>query len=90
MSQPQRYPYPDPPERDHPDQVLRDIRKDLRFLSYRAGRPHPFVVKLLLIWLLLMFAPLVIAGLWVAIAGPFKTPVHQSSPISHQPKEIHP
>ena len=80
-------PYPDPRDRD---QLLRDMRNDLRFLSYRAGRPHPFLLKYILISLLLIFSPIFVAELWVTFFGPIHTAHHQSSPVTHVPKEVQP
>ena len=73
---------------DH-DQLLRDMRNDLRFLSYRAGRPHPFVLKYLLFSLLLIFGLTFLAELSVTFFGPIHGAGHQSS-SSHSPKEVQP
>jgi hypothetical protein len=73
---------------DH-EQLLRDMRNDLRFLSYRAGRPHPFVLKYVLFSLLLIFGLTVLAELSVTFIGPILGPGHQSS-SSHSPKEVQP
>ena len=73
---------------DH-DQLLRDMRNDLRFLSYRAGRPHPFVLKYLLFSLLLIFGLTFLAELAVTFFGPIHGAGHQSS-SSHSPKEVQP
>jgi len=73
---------------DH-DQLLRDMRNDLRFLSYRAGRPHPFVLKYVLFSLLLIFGLTFLAELSVTFFGPIHGAGHQSS-SSHSPKEVQP
>jgi hypothetical protein len=71
------------------DQLLRDMRNDLRFLSYRAGRPHPFVLKYVLFSLLLIFGLTFLAELSVTFFGPINGPGYQSS-SSHSPKEVQP
>ena len=71
------------------DQLLRDMRNDLRFLSYRAGRPHPFVLKYVFLSLLLIFGLTFLAELSVTFFGPILGPGHQSS-SSHSPKEVQP
>ena len=73
---------------DH-DQLLRDMRNDLRFLSYRAGRPHPFVLKYLLFSLLLIFGLTFLAELSVTFFGPINGSGHQSG-SSHSTKEVQP
>ena len=73
---------------DH-DQLLRDMRNDLRFLSYRAGRPHPFALKYVLFSLLLIFGLTFLAELSVTFFGPIHGAGHQSS-SSHSPKEVQP
>ena len=73
---------------DH-DQLLRDMRNDLRFLSYRAGRPHPFVLKYVLFSLILIFGLTFLAELSVTFFGPIHGAGHQSS-SSHSPKEVQP
>ena len=73
---------------DH-DQLLRDMRNDLRFLSYRAGRPHPFVLKYVLFCLILIFGLTFLAELSVTFFGPINGSGHQSS-SSHSPKEVQP
>ena len=79
--------YNDPPDRD---QMLRDVRKDLRFLSYRAGRPHPFVLKYALVALLLILVPIFVAELWVTFIGPINAPRHPSGSVRHVSKEVQP
>jgi hypothetical protein len=54
------------------DQLLRDMRNDLRFLSYRAGRPHPFVLKYVFFSLLLIFGLVFLAELSVTFSVPFR------------------
>ena len=71
------------------DQLLRDMRNDLRFLSYRAGRPHPFVLKYVFLSLLLIFGLTFLAELSVTFFGPIRGAGHQSS-SSHSPKEVQP
>ena len=73
---------------DH-EQLLRDMRNDLRFLSYRAGRPHPFVLKYVLFSLLLIFGLTFLAELSVTFFGPINAPGRQSS-SSHLTKEVQP
>jgi hypothetical protein len=87
MSQPQPYPERQQPDRD---QLLRDMRNDLRFLSYRAGRPHPFVLKYFLLSFLLIFAPIFLVELWVTFVGPIHPSLHPAVPVSHSPKEVRP
>ena len=70
------------------DQLLRDMRNDLRFLSYRAGRPHPFVLKYVLFSLILIFGLTFLAELSVTFFGPILGGHHSSS--SHSPKEVQP
>ena len=79
--------YNEQPDRD---QLLRDVRKDLRFLSYRAGRPHAFVLKYALVALVLIFAPIFVAELWVTFIGPINAPRHPSGSVSHVSKEVQP
>ena len=71
------------------DQLLRDMRNDLRFLSYRAGRPHPLVLKYLLFSLILIFGLTFLAELSVTFFGPINGSGHQSS-SSDSPKEVQP
>ena len=71
------------------DQLLRDMRNDLRLLSYRAGRPHPFVLKYVLFSLILIFGLTFLAELSVTFFGPILGPGHQSS-SSHLTKEVQP
>ena len=71
------------------DQLLRDMRNDLRFLSYRAGRAHPFVWKYVPFSLLLIFGLTFLAELSVTFFGPIVGPGHQSS-SSHSSKEVQP
>ena len=73
---------------DH-EQLLRDMRNDLRFLSYRAGRPHPLLLKYALFSLLLIFGLTFLAELSVTFFGPINGPGHQSS-SSHSPKKVQP
>jgi hypothetical protein len=75
-------------QQDH-DQLLRDMCNDLRFLSYRAGRPHPFVLKYVLFCLILIFGLTFLAELSVTFFGPINGSGHQSS-SSHSPKEVQP
>ena len=63
------------------DQLLRDMRNDLRFLSYRAGRPHPFVLKYVFFSLLLIFGLTFLAELSVTFFGPIQGPHQQSTSI---------
>ena len=79
--------YPEQPDRD---QLLRDMRNDLRFLSYRAGRPHPFVLKYAVFALLLIFAPIFVAELWVTFIGPIHASQHPSGSVSRVSKEVQP
>jgi hypothetical protein len=54
------------------DQLLRDMRNDLRFLSYRAGRPHSFVLKYVFFSLFLIFGLVFLAELSVTFFGPIQ------------------
>jgi hypothetical protein len=78
------------PEQPDSDQLLRDVRNDLRFLSYRAGRPHPFVLKYALFALLLIFAPIFVAEVRVTFIGPIQAPRHPAGSVSHVSKEVQP
>jgi hypothetical protein len=72
-----------------PEQLLRDMRNDLRFLSYRAGRTPSIVIKFLLLNLLVFFA----LGFAVEIYAVFFAPAHQAPPKTSQQEtrqETHP
>ena len=70
------------------DQLLRDMRNDLRFLSYRAGRPHPFLFKYVFFSLLLVFGLTFLAELSVTFFGPIQGPRHQPDSANHVSKEV--
>jgi hypothetical protein len=74
---------------DH-DQLLRDMRNDLRFLSYRAGRPHPFLLKYVLFSLLLIFGLTFLAELSVTFFGPIHGSRHQPGSANQISKEVQP
>ena len=67
------------------DQQLRNIARDVRFLTYKAGAPHPLAR-----WLFLsMLAPLLLifaAGFLVELAIQFNVfaPRHQPSQTANQ------
>jgi hypothetical protein len=61
------------------DRLLSDMRNDLRFLSYRAGRPHLFVLKYVFFSLLLIFGLAFLAELSVTFFGPINGTHQQSS-----------
>jgi len=63
------------------DQLLRDMRNDMRFLSYRAGRPHPFVLKYVFFSLLLIFGLTFLAELSVTFFGPIQVRHQQSTSV---------
>ena len=52
-----------------PDQMLRDMRDDLRFLSYKASRTPPVLLKIILANLLLIFGLCFVVEIYVVLFG---------------------
>jgi hypothetical protein len=57
------------------------MRDDLRFLTYRAGRPHPLLWKYVLFSLLVIFGLTFFAELSVLFFGPITGPHHPASSV---------
>jgi hypothetical protein len=68
-----------------PDQLLRDMRDDLRFLSCKAGRTPPLILKILLANMLLFFALCFVVEIYVVFFG---SPNHRISKTAHEPVHL--
>ena len=64
-----------------PEQLLRDMRDDLRFLSYRAGRTPSIVIKFFLLNILVFLALCFVAEIYAL----FFTAPSQAAPRTSQP-----